>query len=222
MIALFAALIGAAATLAFEHLPAGRIVVPAIVVVGAVVAAARWRSTTSRARPLGVLDPASEAWVALGRELQRHRRHERPLSVCRVELDDAALRIRDAEAIAAALRPRLRAGEHVFVESGDLYLILPETKRVDAPYVLARLGLETGVGDLTRGFSVATFPDDALTAGALARLVARQRSATESPDAEVAVDALDPLASLAGLTDLADLATLDVVPMPLPHADTAG
>jgi hypothetical protein len=124
------------------------------------------------------LDPASEAWASLVQELQRHRRHDRPLTVCRVDLDAIATGDRTPDLIAAAMVPRLRAGERVFAERRDLYLILPETEREQAALVLRRLSVETGVGDLAASFHAATFPDDALTASALARALTREPVAT--------------------------------------------
>ncbi len=109
--------------------------------------------------------PASseDAWAAVHRELARARRHERPVSLVRLPGDG---RQEGALARAEAIVPYLRRIDRVWAEHGDVHLLLPEADRTAAERLVGRLQ-ERQPGTLASEASIASFPADGLSSGAL-------------------------------------------------------
>lgn len=122
----------------------------------------RARMTDHRTSPAWSYSSGASGWEDLHRELARARRHERPLAI--VRLPGAAGS--DAAARAAAIAPFLRRIDRVWSEHGDVNVLLPEADRAAADRLIGRLRARqpetVGVAA-----SIASFPADGLTSGAL-------------------------------------------------------
>jgi hypothetical protein len=138
---------------------------PAVVVVPVVLFAIfldRARLADHRSVPGSPASSGASGWEDLHRELARARRHERPLAIVRLPGSGGS----DAAARAAALAPYLRRIDRVWSEHGDVNVLLPETDRAAAERLVGRLRArqpETFGAEA----SIASFPTDGLTSGAL-------------------------------------------------------
>lgn len=130
---------------------------PSILAVGAggSLVASVVAGRAARARWLGV-DERPDA--LLGRELDRSRRYNHPFTLIRVP----------ANGTSASAARRLRTGDAVWRDGDDVVVLLSETDDAGARAFAERLPRPQG-SPLCR----ATFPDDALTAGALLALIAK-------------------------------------------------
>jgi len=109
-------------------------------------------------------------------ELERSRRHERPLSLVRISPTPRSGEWDVPPVGATEVREAVRTIDAVWSEHGHVYVLMPETERIAlaraASRMLVRLpGLSAG--DLR----AAVYPEDGLTSGALFLRL-------ESPDAE--------------------------------------
>ena len=108
------------------------------------------------------VSPSQAGWEDVHREIARARRHERPLAIVRLPGADA----NDAPTRAAAIAPYLRRIDRVWAEHGDVNVLLPDTDRAAAEQLIGRLQARQPLA-LGSGASIATFPADGLTSGAL-------------------------------------------------------
>jgi lipopolysaccharide/colanic/teichoic acid biosynthesis glycosyltransferase len=129
------------------------------------------RASAGRAR-------AQAAWAALDREIDRSRRHRHEVTLLRLGArgGDGA----DPRRLAASadrLRALIRSVDYVWFDGDGLFVLLPESGRGDADGLLKRLAAAApaiagaGAGEV----SVATFPQDGLTANALRAAVSGPR-----------------------------------------------
>ena len=107
------------------------------------------------ASPGGDASDDAHGWRRFELELERARRHERPMALLRI-----------GDVAADSLRGALRLLDGVWVDGGHAYVVMPETDRVALARAIARITAELPyIGlDAMRG---AVFPSDGLTAGAL-------------------------------------------------------
>lgn len=108
-------------------------------------------------------DRLEHGWRELARELDRARRHERPLTIIR--LGPAAEAGFDPEEREQELSRHLRSIDRTWLDGETLYIVLPETDRVAGEAMLARirrLGPNWG-----HGLAMAVFPEDGITTAAL-------------------------------------------------------
>lgn len=96
----------------------------------------------------------------LAHEVERARRHGRPLAVVRIPAPEVG-------DVNPALDAVLRITDRRWRWRGELVLALPETDRAGAGVVLGRLAHLVDAGLRTAEAGVAVFPDDALTTTAL-------------------------------------------------------
>ncbi len=185
--ALLAALAVAGVVLATQAVGAVAYALCAPAAIGAAVAERRMRAREERLRRLATVDPLTGVGnprllaERLPYELARHRRHERRLAVCVLDLDgfksvndrfghptgDEVLRD-----VARALERATREQDTVVRQGGDEFCVVaPETGHAQAAVLAARLerAVAGAVGGLAVGSSVgwAVFPDDATDAETL-------------------------------------------------------
>lgn len=115
----------------------------------------------------GAIADAATGWAEFHRELARARRFDRPFSIVRLagghDPDgDALTAARDGVAAAA------RRTDRAWVDGEDVLVLLPETSPTTVARFVERIEREASVG-LTA--SVASFPDDGITSGALISVV---------------------------------------------------
>lgn len=105
-------------------------------------------------------------WEAFKREIDRSRRHERPLALAAASLpDDARASGLLAETVVLA-RGRMRSIDLLWYDGSGLWLLMPESRREGA---LRCIGRVTEAAPLTKSaaWRLVVFPDDAPTVGAL-------------------------------------------------------
>lgn len=138
--------------------------------VGMVVAGARALPPPSRGE-----ERSHDRWQRVRWELERARRHGRPLVLARLPLvasaDDATARQLPLE-----VRPLLRATDDVWVDRNDLMLLMPEVTSAQVQPALARVAAALGARAMSGGARVAAFPEDGLTLVALCQRIADPRS----------------------------------------------
>ncbi len=132
---------------------------PLAVLLGALVMA---RRRDERAVPIAAPISSEAGWADVHREISRARRHERPLAIVRLPGEAGS----DANARAAAIAPHLRRIDRTWADHGEVNLLLPETDRPEAERLVERLRSRQPDVVMT-GASIATFPTDGLTSGAL-------------------------------------------------------
>jgi hypothetical protein len=140
------------------------VLVVATIALAAIAVAASNGGTARRApRELRRADP----WEPLRRELQRSRRRGHSFTVLRVAgtpaLADAVARFGHA---GTPLDSAFRAIDCVWVERGNVYLLLPESDHAAAEGFLRRVASEAP-GLLSGDIRMAVFPRDGLTSGAI-------------------------------------------------------
>jgi hypothetical protein len=114
-------------------------------------------------------------WERFDLELERSRRHERPMALLRISRDP---RSREATGTphAAEIREAVRILDVVWSDGAHVFVLMPETDQAALSRAIGRiLARLPSIG--LDGMRVALYPEDGLTSGALiARL--------EAPDAE--------------------------------------
>jgi hypothetical protein len=140
---------------------------PALAVLAAAVAVIgifldRARLADHRAAAAIPVASSQTGWEDVHRELARARRHERPMAIVRLSGDPA----RAAGDRAASIVPYLRRIDRVWAEHGDVNLLLPDTDRTAAERLVSRLQTREPAA-VGASPSIATFPVDGLTSGAL-------------------------------------------------------
>ncbi|MEP6953690.1 MAG: hypothetical protein ABI950_06470 [Solirubrobacteraceae bacterium] len=115
-----------------------------------------------------------DPWAGLRREVDRSRRHGRPLALLRMGPPHHSRLARHALVSAVrALRGSLRGVDSVWLDRRGILLLLPETDRAAAGAVMERL--PTIVPAVTAAqVSLVCFPEDGLTANALRAAVSRE------------------------------------------------
>ena len=161
VIAVVAAIVGGAIGwgIASGDLRPVAIVVPLALLIGFLFIA---RLRDERAVPMSTATDSEHGWADLHRELARARRHERPMAIVRLPGDPGS----DADARAAAIAPYLRRIDRTWADHGEVNLLLPETDRPAAEHLVERLR-QRRPDEVGAGASIATFPADGLTSGAL-------------------------------------------------------
>ena len=116
----------------------------------------------------GAAVEAGESLLSVvGRELERSRRHERPLSIVRIRLVDGGPIGAAGKYLAMSIASTLRTIDEVVCEGDSLYLVLSETGASEARACIRRLA------DFHQGVfaeadtRLAVFPDDGVTLAAL-------------------------------------------------------
>ena len=119
-------------------------------------------TTVVRQRPASArIASAEEGWRAFEREIARARRYEHPLTLVRVELSD------DAERWYDRLAPHLREVDVAWRDQSAIWLAVPGADEAAAAPIVARLLREAPELADVAVVRSASFPADALTAGAL-------------------------------------------------------
>ena len=137
---------------------------------GCVVVASR-----RRPEPQGLGRSAESGWQHVARELERSRRHGRPMALARIPMDAGALES-STPAAEDRLTPALRATDHVWGQDGDVLVLLAETTSAQAQDALQRvLALLPGRAT-TDPVRIASFPEDGLTLTALCECLGGRRA----------------------------------------------
>ncbi len=109
-------------------------------------------------------------WTEFRRELRRSRRGGRPLTLLRLPGDELPTDGPDGPADlttrARRLGLHLRLVDRTWIDSGSIYIMLPESPRSAADILVDRIR-STAPGQLPEHVRVATFPEDGLTSGAI-------------------------------------------------------
>lgn len=126
----------------------------------------RPRSTAGRRRAI-----RRSAFEELQNELTRSRRYEHPFFVVRIPCwSTGQERWKRGQELAFDLSSLVRSVDRVWADGSDVYLLLPECGRERGMGMLARISdpLAELLSEAERaGISLAAFPDDGLTSGAL-------------------------------------------------------
>jgi hypothetical protein len=131
----------------------------ALIVLGAVAFVA---TSLTRRRPASVPGVSSdEGWRAFEREIARARRYEHPLTLVRVELPE------DAGSWYERLSPHFREVDVAWRDPSAIWLAVPGADEAAAAPIVARLLREAPELADVAVVRNASFPADALTAGAL-------------------------------------------------------
>ncbi len=131
----------------------------ALIAMGAVAAVA---AAVVQRRPAVAPGPsADEGWRAFEREIARARRYDHPLTLVRIELPDDAGRWYDR------LAPHLREVDVAWRDTSAIWLAVPGADEEAATPIVARLLREAPELAEVAVVRNASFPADALTAGAL-------------------------------------------------------
>jgi hypothetical protein len=131
----------------------------ALIALGAVAAVV---SAFVQHRPTGARGASTEeGWRAFEREIARARRYDHPLTLVRVEVPDEAGRWYDR------LAPHLREVDVAWRDPSAIWLAVPGADETAAAPIVARLMREAPELAEVATVRNASFPADALTAGAL-------------------------------------------------------
>lgn len=143
-----------------------------------------------------------ERWGEFYRELSRARRHERTFAIARIPItgdqESQTTRIAAAssdgessvdggdgpEQVADRLRASVRMTDHVWVDGGSAFVLMPESGRDEAAAALPRAAEEQNVNP-SEQVTVASFPEDGITSGAVLAALLRPE------EADAAVTAID-------------------------------
>ena len=118
-----------------------------------------------------------DGWREVARELERSRRHERPFAVIRVlaASEPAETVESSSDETASRLARELRQGDTVWSSSDAVWVLMPESGRTQANEALTRVARAIPQPVLGDASSVASFPEDAVTAAALRQLLEAPR-----------------------------------------------
>lgn len=124
----------------------------------------------------GEQSPASWNNAETGRalldaELARSRRYERSLVLMRLQIPSEETARSD---YLATLAQAKRATDSIWLESGALYIVMPESGGSDADGLVERIRRSIGVSLDRRELSIAVFPDDTFSGMGLIDLVNRR------------------------------------------------
>ena len=103
------------------------------------------------------------------RELDRARRHERPLAFLRLETDGSTDDARELlrRILGGSERtPALRSADRAWRQGRSVYVVMPETTSDDATHFVERLAVTNAALDVSTSRVVA-FPEHGVTTGAL-------------------------------------------------------
>jgi hypothetical protein len=132
----------------------------------------RRREEASPERLVGMREWERLQWEEVGRELDRSRRHGRSFVLLRVIGAGAGLNGSARHHRAEDLyRDAVRSIDRVWTRRGDVYLLLPECTRAMAVDLVQRLAHETSDLVTPDQVSIAAFPEDGVTQGALLRVL---------------------------------------------------
>jgi hypothetical protein len=123
------------------------------------------RGQASRISGVVEADKTARGWAQFAREMDRSRRHERPLAVSTFVVDLSRTAVRRGELL-LAVASVVRTLDVVWADGPHIFLAMPETERDAAVRALtrvARIVNPTSAND----WRLAIFPDDALTADGL-------------------------------------------------------
>lgn len=125
---------------------------------------------TAPVRSMAPMAASNEtSWIEFRRELRRARRSGRPLTLLRVagdELPRDGDRPGDLWLRSRELGLRLRLVDRTWVDDDSIYVLLPESPRAAADAAIRRIRAASP-GQLPEQVSIATFPENGLTSGAL-------------------------------------------------------
>lgn len=161
------------------------------------------RATAPAIRLSAVTSEPSDGWQEFHRELNRARRFDRPFGIVRyVGVGGGVMTERHVRDQVATLARRI---DRVWLDGGDLFVLLPESDAaaVETAVARARYRLGRALDDVV----TATFPANGITSGSL---IASLYQGDTSP---VAIGALAPVASAVaslsapGADELAETAT---------------
>ena len=108
-------------------------------------------------------------------ELERARRHNRPLVLARVVLSSRPDKV-TARQWAEEVRSRLRATDVAWIERDGLTLLLPEGSRSQARFAIARVTAALRHRANPQPARIAVFPDDEITLAGLLDAIAHPRA----------------------------------------------
>jgi len=185
-----------------------------------------------------VAPPVSQNRLAgLGREFERGRRHQRPFAVLRIVSSSPPNGRRgrrrgiSATPWYAGLWRYLRVLDQVWEDDGAILVVLPETDRATAQTVVERLRKAIPEIGREHAISLAVFPDDGVTLGALLGALEGRPvgpapipaiSGLDSAGAAGAVPADSAAAPEAALDTTAATFPIDFGPLPAPVGSGAG
>ncbi len=130
-----------------------------------------------------------EGSLAFDRELDRARRHSRPLAIVRVPTP-TSIASSSGEAVTAegtkaleqdvrAFSRVLRSYDVVWARPGNVFLLLPELNKDQAYASLERVRRTAGYLLPPQGVQIVAFPEDGITAGALQRAIGMKVAGTD-------------------------------------------
>jgi hypothetical protein len=143
-------------------------VVLAVFVIGTLAALVPDRDRHTPADAIG--------WERFDLELERSRRHERPLALLRISVSTGPRARRWAPPDSAEIRDAVRVLDAVWVDREHVFVLMPETNREALSRAIGRILTRLPRIDL-EAMRVALYPEDGLTSGALI-------SRLEAPEAE--------------------------------------
>lgn len=133
----------------------------------------------------GAVSDAAAGWAEFHRELARSRRFDRSFAIVRLAAGpghpaETLLGVRDRVADAA------RRTDRTWVDGDDVLVLLPET----APTTAARFTerIVAAMADVTVTPTMATFPDDGITSGALIAVAYGGEAVVPTPISAVRAD----------------------------------
>lgn len=108
----------------------------------------------------------ASGWEAFKLEIDRSRRHERPLALAATALPDQGTTGDSMAATIARARSQLRSIDVLWCDGSGLWVLMPESNRDGGTTAIRRIADATPAagGAVWR---LVVFPDDAITAGAL-------------------------------------------------------
>jgi hypothetical protein len=137
---------------------------------GCVVVASR-----RRPEPQGRGRTAEGAWQHVARELERSRRHGRPMALARIPMDAGHLES-STPAVEDRLTPALRATDHLWSQDGDVLVLLAEATSAQAQDALQRVVALLPDRATAAPLRIASFPEDGLTLTALCECLGGRRA----------------------------------------------
>ena len=140
-------------------------------------------------------------WHAFEHELSRARRYERPMALIRGPLPSPSEATAQLD-VMADINKSLRSVDTAWIDGGALWILATEADRTMAEQLVDRIVASTWLA--REEVRIASFPDDALTAGALISLLADDERPVQLP-VRAALDASDAMAFAAKAAENAPL-----------------